>query len=384
MRANPPPLSFKRNFQERPHQDWPPDPENKNPAERCNAGGVGSRQNTEAQRAFNKYHEPEGATSAAVSLLDKYRVIQAALRDLELGTTAKAVFGLLVDHRNAHSGQCNPSIVRLAALLGKSEDAISRAVKELESHGWIAARRVRGERTNYTIMFERAGRETGCADATTSRKNAGGPVAAHPDGTRENAGATPRNNASRGTRKNAGLTKEENKEKEQGGDIPPTPRLEVFGPEEEPVRDPVPEPVRSSRPQINVEALDREFTEWWRQYPKQEGQDGARREYRAARLRGATAADLLGGAMRYAAACHGKEPRFITMPVYWLRDGRWRDTSEPARTTYPVPDQRPSRHAERGFTPEGLERISAFVAATKAEQARERALNGGHPLPVSF
>ncbi|MFG1266899.1 helix-turn-helix domain-containing protein [Xanthobacter sp. DSM 14520] len=316
--------------------------------------------------------------------MDKYRVIQAALRDLELGTTAKAVFGLLVDHRNAHSGQCNPSIVRLAALLGKSEDAISRAVKELESRGWIAARRVRGERTNYTIMFERAGRETGCTDATTPRVNAGGPDPAHEEGTRGNAGATPRNNAGRGTRENAALTKEENKRKEQGGDIPPTPRIEVFGPEEEPARTPVPEPVRSSRPQINVEAFDRDFQEWWAQYPKQEGQDGARREYRAARLRGATQADLLGGAKRYAAACQGKEPRFITMPVYWLRDGRWRDIPEPARSTHPGLEQRPSRHAERGFTPEGLERISAIVAASKAEQARERALNGGLPLPVSF
>lgn len=383
MRANPPPLILKGNFQARPHQDWPPDPENGNPAKRGNAGGV-YHSDTEAQRANEDYHAALGTSSSEVSLLDKWRVLQAALRDAELSTTSKAVFGLLVDHRNAHTGQCNPSISRLASLLGKSGDAVSRAVRELEGRGWIVACRVRGERTHYTIVFEGAGREVGCTDATTPRENARGPEIAHPEGTRGNAGTTPRNNAGRGTRKNAALTREENKRKEQGGDIPPTPRIEVFGPEEEPARTPVPEPVRSSRPQINVEALDHEFSEWWRQYPKQEGQDGARREYRAARLRGAAAADLLSGAIRYAAACQGKEPRFITMPVYWLRDGRWRDVSAPARPPYPAQDQRPPRHAERGFTPEGLERITAFVAATKAEQARERALNGGRPLPVSF
>jgi len=374
-------LILKGNFQERPHQDWPPDPENGNPAKRGNAGGV-NRPNTDAQSAQYEYHAGPGATSSKpVSLLDKWRAMQAAFLDTELGATAKNVFGLLLDHRNGQTGQCNPSIARLAEKLGVGRHAVMRAIKELEVRGWLSARRTQGERTDYVLRFPESSDpdQTGCNNATGVRE-------AYRGTSSENATTTRSENATGTGCKKATRIPETKPVKESiGGDIPPTPRMQDSGPEGVQPHHPVPEPVRSSRPQIKVmEEADRDFADWWAQYPKQEGEDGARREYRAARQRGATAAELLNGAMRYAASVGGKEPRFITMPIYWLRDGRWKDSSQPVRINSPVSDHRPPRHAERGFTPEGLERITAIVAASKAEQARERALNGGRPLPVSF
>lgn len=68
------------------------------------------------------------------------------------------------------------------------------------------------------------------------------------------------------------------------------------------------------------------FEEFWRQYPKRIAEDSARGEYQKILDEGrATEEQLTLGAMKYAAACEGREPKYIASAVNWLRGGRWKD-----------------------------------------------------------
>jgi len=73
------------------------------------------------------------------------------------------------------------------------------------------------------------------------------------------------------------------------------------------------------------ELADGAFQDFWQQYPRQEGIDGARREFKQAVAGGTDPKDITAGAMRYAATRMGKPEQFTAMPRTWLRDGRWKD-----------------------------------------------------------
>jgi hypothetical protein len=78
--------------------------------------------------------------------------------------------------------------------------------------------------------------------------------------------------------------------------------------------------------------LTAEFAAWYAQYPRREDKIAAEKAYRTARKK-ASAADLLGGAMAYAAECDraGRERRYIKLPASWLNAGSW--TNEPQPST---------------------------------------------------
>ena len=73
------------------------------------------------------------------------------------------------------------------------------------------------------------------------------------------------------------------------------------------------------------------FAEFYRVYPLHVARGAAERAYRQIVTRGeATEADLLAGAMRYAAGQDGKDPTYIKHPATWLNGKCWLDEPAPA------------------------------------------------------
>jgi len=72
------------------------------------------------------------------------------------------------------------------------------------------------------------------------------------------------------------------------------------------------------------------FAEFYRVYPLHVARGAAERAYRRIIKNGeATQADLLAGAMRYAAAQDGKDPTYVKHPATWLNGKCWRDEPAP-------------------------------------------------------
>ncbi len=68
------------------------------------------------------------------------------------------------------------------------------------------------------------------------------------------------------------------------------------------------------------------FAEFYRVYPLHVARGAAERAYRRIITKGqATEAELLAGAMRYAAAQDGKDPTYIKHPATWLNGKCWLD-----------------------------------------------------------
>jgi hypothetical protein len=75
------------------------------------------------------------------------------------------------------------------------------------------------------------------------------------------------------------------------------------------------------------------FEDFYRVFPRHVARGTAERAYRRIIKNGeATDADLLSGAMRYAAAQDGKDPTYIKHPATWLNGKCWLDEPAPAAT----------------------------------------------------
>ena len=73
------------------------------------------------------------------------------------------------------------------------------------------------------------------------------------------------------------------------------------------------------------------FAEFYQVYPRHVARGAAERAYRRIVKNGeATEADLLAGAMRYAAAQDGKDPTYTKHPATWLNGKCWLDEPAPA------------------------------------------------------
>lgn len=96
------------------------------------------------------------------------------------------------------------------------------------------------------------------------------------------------------------------------------------------------------------------FAAFWQAYPRRVAKGAAEKVYqRIIRNREATEAELLAGAMRYAAQRDGEEPQFTKHPATWLNGKCW--TDEP-----PLKGGRP-----RGY----LESIAAGLALVPDDEA---------------
>jgi hypothetical protein len=90
-----------------------------------------------------------------------------------------------------------------------------------------------------------------------------------------------------------------------------------------------PPPAKAKAPRTS--AIDAAFDIWWDQYPKKIAKKAARKVYGRIISKGeASSEELLTGAMRYAAAQTGKDPRYVKGPDGWLNGARWTDKPDPA------------------------------------------------------
>lgn len=75
-----------------------------------------------------------------------------AMEQFDLGTSEKMVLVVLANHHNAETGQCNPSIPRIAHYSGCSDRTVQRSLSELIKQGRIAistASRFDGSQTSH-------------------------------------------------------------------------------------------------------------------------------------------------------------------------------------------------------------------------------------------
>lgn len=86
----------------------------------------------------------------------------------------------------------------------------------------------------------------------------------------------------------------------------------------------------------NTEA---EFREWYAAFPKKEDPKRALAAYRKARKEGATVAELLEGAQRYAVEMQaaGRARKFIKHPATWLNAGAWANEPDLGAKVIPLP-----------------------------------------------
>jgi hypothetical protein len=99
-----------------------------------------------------------------------------------------------------------------------------------------------------------------------------------------------------------------------------------------PKPEPKPKPGPKPEPEPNLPSLrsDDGFEDWWRHVPKKVEKQAARKAFDAILKKGAsTFPELMNGIQRYAAACEGKEPKFIKHPTTWLSKGCWSDEEAP-------------------------------------------------------
>lgn len=224
--------------------------------------------------------------SSPVSLLDKWRMVQAVLRDPDLSPAAKVVAGRLLFHLNAITGQCTPSFETLARGAGMARRTAVRAVRELRSSGWVGADRAAGS-GSFVLAFDRA------ADILEvgTEPSLGGDETVPPVGTKRSLGVGTKRSPKQGKRE---------KGKEQGNLL------------------------------FDPAAFDR----FWQAYPRKVAKAAARPVFERILSKGRVTADeLVAGAERYAIATAGKDAEHIAHAATWLNGERWTDESTPRRAT---------------------------------------------------
>lgn len=86
----------------------------------------------------------------------------------------------------------------------------------------------------------------------------------------------------------------------------------------------------SQPPRLTDAAIEIDFAEFWRQYPRKVAKGQARKAYATARRKGVAAVTILNGVMRYAAD-PGREAEFTKHAATWLNAEGWDDEPLPRR-----------------------------------------------------
>lgn len=74
-------------------------------------------------------------------------------RDKRLSQAAIAVAAVLIEHADRYSGRCYPSVSRIVTESGLPRTNVLRALKALESTGWIIVERRTGATSTYSQPF---------------------------------------------------------------------------------------------------------------------------------------------------------------------------------------------------------------------------------------
>ncbi|MGE8127863.1 helix-turn-helix domain-containing protein [Methylobacterium sp. NPDC080182] len=253
---------------------------------------------------------------AAVTLLQKWQLLQAILADADLSATAKLVAARLLYHHSAQTGRCSPSYQTIADGVALKRRSVIYAVQELEAGSWVSLARVKGGdpaaaqgfvTNGFVINFDRVDEAPPVhGDALPPGAPPCTPPGAPPCTPGVHGDALP---PVHGGAPNSGKdTGKGNRE-----ESPPTPSP---------------------------------FDEWWETYPRRDGKIAARKAFdRVLKNRQATVEELIAGAQRYATARAGQDPKFTKVPTTWLNGGHWAD--EPAPPSRFQPGHTPSPANDR-------------------------------------
>jgi len=247
----------------------------------------------------------------------------------DVSPAAKVAGGRIALHHNIKTGQCNPTIGTLMLGTLMSDSSVRRAIRELETKGWVRVDRTLGRHSNsYELLAPTLSCVTGFNPTKDDRVEASNPTA--DDRVQEKPTLSPvtpqpcqievpnpvtidrQNHESRTTNR---TTKE----------IDP-PALDLGD-----------EGGRRRKQKTAPDSTDADFEEWWLAYPKKVANLAAKKAYSGAVKNGAAPEQLLSGAMRYAAERSGQDPRYTKNPGTWLNGGCWAD--EPAKPAGNTIDQ---------------------------------------------
>ena len=198
-----------------------------------------------------------------------------AMKQVGLKPATKIVLYWIADHHNGETGQCNPSISRLAKCCEMSRRSVEAHISTLEDKGLVSRRSMRrdqgGKTSNeYTLHIIQP-------DAQNLRM--GSAKSAHGD-------------AQNLRMKNLGNTN--------------------LG------KEPTPKPPKGGEDGFNA---------FWAEVPRKVAKGNARKAYRSA-LKKAAAQSILDGMKRYSASVKGKDPKYIAHPATWLNGERWTDQDD--------------------------------------------------------
>jgi hypothetical protein len=235
-------------------------------------------------------------TPTTLSVVDKLKWLQALAADAALTPLALRLACVLTEYFNSLSGDAWPSIETLASELGASERGIQKAVAVLVARGHLRVTVGGGRKlsNHYRPILKTPNAGSWFRDQNPERQRQKTPNGRSPEPFKEHTERVSNETLSVGVREIDPL----------GGA-----RLEAAPPELFP------------SPPIN----EKEFLEFWRQFPKHTGIDGARRAFAEAVAGGADPKAIIAVAMRFAAERTGQPERFTPSAANWLRDGRWKD-----------------------------------------------------------
>lgn len=137
--------------------------------------------------------------------------------------------------------------------------------------------------------------------------------------------------------------------------------------------DAIPPPAPKSQMKAEAAALEAAFEEeFWPVYPRKDDKGRARKAFLAVvKSKKATVADLVNGAMRYAAERQGEDLKYTKQPATWLNAEAWLNAAPPAA---PVASRMPagqpqsrSQSAMAGILSYGLTQEAPYVDGTVIE-----------------
>lgn len=222
----------------------------------------------------------------------KFRWLEQIARDAELRHSAVRVAVILSSYQSREHGHAWPSVARLGEETGLSRRAVQLALDQLATRGHLE-RQIGGGRaatSRYQMRLKAEKQRT-----SVHGKADKGRMDVHPNGQKQRTSVHP-------------SAAETVHEYAQNGAQACT-------------RIPLKNPIEGT--------LSQHFTEFWNHYPRKAGKKAAERAFAKAVKEGASPADLIAGAMRYAAEREGQDPRFTKHPATWLNGGCWEDEPTP-------------------------------------------------------
>ncbi|MFH0295672.1 helix-turn-helix domain-containing protein [Bradyrhizobium sp. 31Argb] len=229
-----------------------------------------------------------------------------------LSCTAKIVGTRLALHHNIETGRCDPSLTELASGTGMSDRNVRRMLRELEQTGWARVQSRGYHRSNSFELCvpEKELDRTGLSGQTDLRPDTDvRPDDPRPDKPGHMTGQTGYVRPDTVVRQKRESNSEEKSVERESLDL---------GDEDS-----------GQRRSETHDDIESSFEEFYRKYPRKVSKGAALKAYRGVVTKKlATRAELLAGAMRYAAERSGQDPKFTKHPGTWLHGQCWQD--EPA------------------------------------------------------